>query len=950
MHFIRSAVLFILTLSFSNLFAQPSSSFYFLKYNQTQGLGGSSIYGLSQDEKGYIWVGTNAGLFRFDGTTFRKCFEEQPLPSQVIDRIFYMGKDSHIVFGKMPSGLYTIKGNTWKAHGWERLKGSVNYFSQSPTDRSIALTTFHGLGQLQGNKVVPLLQKSESERNFYLSCYSFSKDSFFVSREKNAFLLGRDTTMIPGLDHITCFRDFEDSCVLFGADYLYSYKKGRLKQLTALPSGANNVRYALQDHKGRLWFSGLSKGLFVMEQGKITEISASIGLDGDYVTYLFRDQSSNIWVSTESSGLLCFPKSIFTNYDIVDGLVSRKVTDMSIWHGNLIVGTSGGLCQFSEKEILGGQSLASSWGVCDENRLSFDQYIFSISQSESKLCIGSSRFDRNRYQCEKYPIYTHERSMTIFSGDTVFTAGWGRITANYFKSSEVHHFNRGIANPEKPTKDHFLYRLPNKHFWVGRSQGLYEVDSKRENITQVDVDGQRGSMHFFDIEEDGNDGFWFGTSDGIYFRNSSGDWDQWREEDGLISNAVSAVEIDNSGNLWLGTNEGLNVFDGEKFSSFTQGSGLISNDITALTYSDITNVLWIGTKKGVSKLDLNQKIPMGEPSFPLYIDRLEIVGDTQFTRELNGLPKLTLKQNNLRIYFSSINYVNPSSISYQYRLFPGDSSWRNTSLNFAEYLALGAKKYSFEVRNRTPGKSWGKIARINFVITPPFWKTTSFAWGLMAFILTLGALVFRQRVRVVRQRERKKNLMIQKINHLEQQALSLSMNPHFIFNSLNSIQHYLSEIKNREATKYISNFAKLIRLNMDSSKKRTIALNNEVERLALYLSLEKVRFEKEFNYEIMVDPTLIDQNPEIPNMVIQPLIENGIWHGILPSRKPGSIIVKIDDIEQTGLKITVTDNGVGLTRAKQNARKGHTSQGLSLTRQRLQYLSENNYLKLEELF
>lgn len=946
MPFIHRCLLCLVAFLSLELNAQPSTSFYFINYGEDQGLLGSSIYGIEQDDEGYIWIGTSEGLFKFDGATFQNHFEDHPFPSKIIDRVFHINNDSFVVLGGLPKALYTVTGNEWQPFD---TKGHITngiYFSHSPQDASLAFSDFSGVSTIGSGGAIRVLEKPKEERDMYLSVHAFNKDSLFVGREKSSFFLGKVKTAIPRIDHVTCFRDQKDSCLLFTKDSLYSYRQGEISGLTPIPKG-HHIRYAVFDANDRLWFSGGTKGLFVMENGKVSDISSTIGIEGDFVTYLFQDRSKNIWVSTESSGLFYFPKGIFTNYSMVDGLNSRNITDLALWQGNLLAGTSHGLSQLTDDGILSGTALAKDLGVCERHHEAFNEYIFNITLLPNKLLLGATNQRKKEGACENYPLMVYGRRMAIQSGDTLFSCGWGNILSTLIKDRGFETIN--LTQTEQDFgKEYFIHRLPNHHFWVGRPTGLYDITADLSSTKPVKVMGFSGHINFFDIKPAQDGGFWFATSKGLLKLNVDNKWEQWTTNDGLTSDIIRTLEVDEKGTVWLGTKYGLNAFSKGQFSSYTQGSGLISNDVNHLLYDKKSNLLWVGTKKGISKLDLSENLDPGKPSFPLYINRIEIVGDTSYINV--DPPELNIDQNNLRIHFASMNYVNPAEVMYQYRLFPGDSSWRSTTLNHAQYLALGADDYIFEVRSKTPGNSWGSTASVFFSITPPFWQTQSFTWALMIVLLSLSGLIFRRRVRIVKQREQNKNLMIQKINHLEQQALSLSMNPHFIFNSLNSIQHYLSEIKNREATKYISNFAKLIRLNMDSSKKRTIALNDEVARLNLYLSLEKARFDKEFSYGIKVDEELTSENPEIPNMVIQPLIENGIWHGILPSGRSGHIEVVVSAEGDTGLKIVVSDNGVGLAQARENARKNHKSQGLSLTKERLAFLSENNYLHIEELF
>ena len=177
---------------------------------------------------------------------------------------------------------------------------------------------------------------------------------------------------------------------------------------------------------------------------------------------------------------------------------------------------------------------------------------------------------------------------------------------------------------------------------------------------------------------------------------------------------------------------------------------------------------------------------------------------------------------------------------------------------------------------------------------------------------------------------------------LEQQALNASMNRHFIFNALNSIQYYINRQDKISANRYLSSFAKLVRKNLDSSLVTEIYLDEEIERIDLYLKLEQMRFQDKFDYKINIDKLIEHQTIKIPSMLLQPFIENSIWHGILPSNRFGNIT--IDAIKDNDkLIINIVDDGIGIETSLEN-KKGktqhHDSKGMELTKGRVDLMSK----------
>jgi sensor histidine kinase YesM len=196
---------------------------------------------------------------------------------------------------------------------------------------------------------------------------------------------------------------------------------------------------------------------------------------------------------------------------------------------------------------------------------------------------------------------------------------------------------------------------------------------------------------------------------------------------------------------------------------------------------------------------------------------------------------------------------------------------------------------------------------------------------------------------MIKNREKKKTELNKKIANIESQALRAQMNPHFIFNTLSSIQHYISNNDTDAALKYLSKFAKLMRKIMDNSKQQMIAVAEEINALNLYLELEVMRFDKKFEYQIIIDPEIDQTYDRIPSMLIQPYVENAIIHGLLPKQGNGKIFIELKKLNDT-LLCTIKDNGIGREKSmefKKNRVQQHKSMGMSITKERLDILNSS---------
>jgi LytS/YehU family sensor histidine kinase len=224
-------------------------------------------------------------------------------------------------------------------------------------------------------------------------------------------------------------------------------------------------------------------------------------------------------------------------------------------------------------------------------------------------------------------------------------------------------------------------------------------------------------------------------------------------------------------------------------------------------------------------------------------------------------------------------------------------------------------------------------------------------------LISLHILFIFFRIKLHKKKVREEIELSERINELKHQALSAMMNPHFIFNSLNSVQYLINSQRNEEANDYIAVMAKLIRKNLDTAGHGFILLSEEIYRLKLYLDLEKLRFQDKFKYEIITDTEVNSESVMIPNMIIQPFVENSLWHGIINSGKTGLLTISFAfedvDIESficKSLIIKITDNGIGIKEAKKQRKDDHISKGIEIIEERLRLLSTKMHLPKPIMF
>ncbi|MDA9564275.1 histidine kinase [Flavobacteriales bacterium] len=444
------------------------------------------------------------------------------------------------------------------------------------------------------------------------------------------------------------------------------------------------------------------------------------------------------------------------------------------------------------------------------------------------------------------------------------------------------------------------------------------------------------------LYQDSKDKIWIGLFDGgmLCYRNNNITSNSTISY--LGSNSITSIVEDLSNNLWVGT-LGNGVFYLPAQQSIKYKAPLL--------FSDTSNIIEqkVGIKSdGLSDVSNSSELRVISTqsniydSIPpsIYISNLQIMNrDTSIQKSF----ALSYNQNFLKINYIGFSYKDPETIQYKYVMLGLDKDWTYTYNNTVQYTTLPPGEYKFVVRSMNKKGIWSESdASVTFRISPPFWETWWFLALTMLSVLLFSGLIIFLWIRNIKIKEQAKSEINRKIATIELQALRAQMNPHFMFNTMSSIQHYITTNETESALRYLSKFSKLMRKILDNSKTPTISVKDEIETLELYLTLESLRFRDKLNYTVEVDKSIDHNYDEIPAMLIQPYIENAIVHGINHKKTAGTISISLTR-ENQFIKCTITDDGIGRKAAEKinhSKNKKHTSAGMSITKERLAILNE----------
>lgn len=416
----------------------------------------------------------------------------------------------------------------------------------------------------------------------------------------------------------------------------------------------------------------------------------------------------------------------------------------------------------------------------------------------------------------------------------------------------------------------------------------------------------------------------------------------------ILDPHIEGISEDEAGNIFFATGEGLHIYrnDLDKVVRISEIDGL-PTDILLHAYTVLPDgKIAVGMAGGIAIIN-PKKILVSQLQNRLVLSQIKINGVVENTSKTHI--ELSKDQTDLTLYFSNLSFLDPTKTSYQYR-FDDEKNWQELGQNpelSLNHIAPG--KYQIHIRAQDNlYNSQEKTLELSILAQPPFLKSKLFYGLLLLLIIVLVVLI----QKYISKRKQKEADYLQKIKETEMQMLRSQMNPHFMFNTLNSINSYIIQNKTEDASAYLTTFSKLMRNILQNSKEQSITLENELQTLRLYIQLESARLEHSFSYTIKVDENISEKDIYVPPLIIQPFVENAIWHGLRNKIGKGDLSISVYVNGANELKIYVQDNGVGREKsAKLKTNQiSHKSYGMEITRDRLKMLDENNIIEIADLY
>jgi hypothetical protein len=978
----------------------PAQNPYIHHYTTFDGLPSNIIYSVFQDSRKFIWFATDAGAVRYDGSTFTTFTKKEGLNSNKITKIKedsfgrvwiinYEGSLNFYYHNKMYNASNAAFLDSLRPsetfHDFFQDDDKTIYFHNPMYEVYVLDSNNHvrkienlsdylieNLVNKEGKKATGPYPKSycSSFPDFVLgNLYKIRKTTSgeYLFWTKQGLFKVKELLRDPVMVHYN-YRTYQrasSSCgeyfyILFASKYIFKFKDDITDEYILLPAPIyiwytmSRQNALLVDNDGYYWVGTFDDGLYCLKEDSIIQPKAAPNvpqiksskilqhLDIRQVNGLIQDHEGNIWVSSSEEGVYKISPYLNSHRHYENALFQNKgIREMAPCLSNGMWLSNGKTVYFLKADsiyTLGFQEKTTSFNFIyhlKTNKLilgekySYFYILHNIKPDAIKKKVNFSSADTSLLYMSGITVNEKEDKISCFNyfnfdlihPDTLF----GPYNNDLYCFQKDYNVGSRITYTYYNIKDELIANAKKNYVQVNDTFEYYSELSRFDNriITQhLNLNNQ---TELFNFE---NDSLYLFQDHKFYNLTTA-----FASPASLNISSITyhnpVLYMANASNIYICDNP-LDIINNKP----------VNLKLADINFKNIHKILAFNDSLYIASDDGLTVIPEAVvndivPQRPLAYIQSVLVNDipVDFTEN-----ELYLKgRNSLKFMFSSISYSS-TPVVYSYLLEGADKEWSSGTGNIVAYQGLPFGRYVFKLKVGKPNTAWSEPIELRVTIKPRFWQHPLFFVFISILFLALVTLYLVRRANNrLKQQETDHQLII-----LEQKALQSMMNPHFIFNTLGSIQNYLLQNKPGEAGLYLSQFARLIRLNIGSLNSAMINLEEEVNRLRIYLDLEKFRMEDKFEYIIEYDKSVEEDDVYIPSMIIQPFVENSVWHGVSALEGRGMIRILFSMHSSKALKIIVEDNGIGVIQSERYKTKpeNHLHLSMDMIRKRIEIIGK----------
>ena len=934
----------------------------FINYTQENGLPSNECYFIYRDSKEFLWIATDKGVVRYDGNKM----ETFDLPDNVVFKIREDSKGRIWFFSHTGKLSYFFNGIIYPYKFNENISKSIKdilitdayvdsndniiinsvlLYNYKISNNGLIEKTYYLKSALTDSTKINIA--SIGKNIFFAQTINFAQNNskfLFISRTNNN---GTQNYKIPFSEleyaQYGCATiNNKDIFFFIGSTVIKLAENGSF-MIKRFPS---KILCLNANNSGQVWVGLMKSGALLLDSN-LHEIYSPAALNHKSISSISYDYEGGTWFSTLEKGIY-FLKNMSIGYFNTDSSLLQEVfrmynvNDSALWYANVR-----GIYSLTDHKT------ALLYPI--NNTMINDLF---MDDKKNIYVAGKIASNANTNVSVKK---TRDASLILLSSSSevgqpskkkfVWNFGGYLLSLDlnqHSKTGLLAHSNI-VPNRVLAFKPGSVFSDFNNQVWAGTINGLYKLIPTADTINSYEEPSPLFRKGITCMRQMDNGIYAIGIRfAGIALMKDTAIIGNITENDGLLSTSIKYL-LPLKDQLWAATAKGISVIQFHSYNPLRYtitniGKNEGFNNLIIQQLMPYRDNILAATSNGIYMIERPERFLAREPKkIFFYINSINSYkGDTSAVTDIS----VPYRNNRLKIKYSAISFNSSEEIKYYYRLDKKDTSWQ--TIDGTELLLenLSPGLYGLELKANIPSQNrFSGIQKLTITIEKPWWQNNWLKLTGILFIALIIYLFYKNRINKIKRSEQQKALQNTKMIELEQTALRSQMNPHFIFNCLTSIQQLIVTGKTDDANEYLVRFARLIRKTLELSARPFIKIADEKDYLTEYLILEELRIPGQFDFRIEIDDKIDINKIEIPNMMLQPIVENAIRHGIkhLENRK-GNIIISFK-LTDRFICCSVTDNGIGrneLIKDNKNLFSGQKSYGMEIIRKRLELQPGSN--------
>jgi len=1001
-------------------YAQDFPQLQFDHITVKEGLSSNVANCITEDQQGFIWIGTTNGLNRYDGYRFKQYYhnntDTNSLVNNNVQRLYcdtkgrlWMSTDDGVSCFLPAENRFINYSVKLKAPYALKINGSTGIYEDERgtiwlcNQEAVLYKVLDDLALQEVQLDLPDFSFYNLKPKGYDNIYRDKKGTEWAFKANRIYQINKLTKQADKIFYFPGFIKYQILRILqvTEGDYIittwksgvfrFSPELNRLEPISTLPEHVfSDILEWMYLKQNWITCADGNFGLYLISPADFSSRKYSFipgdpsAIQGSLFNSLYVDKRGNLWIAsnmginkitTEQNlyNIIPITESGAVNYQHTKNgnVYSFFESDNSIWISKRFVSTLVYDTTFQLKKhyyslypLSSTHSTANGFAYYfyqhkDDLYISTDSGLVRIDllQGTSALCFPPLT-----------PSYSNLRTIVSLSEDELLIRSFDKGLF-VFDISEKR-FTKTFSNNDTcstclPLRINYLMKTSNNEIFVtaektGRSLLRYEPKTGLFNTVQAVNEDKFHLLasNLFGLDEDKKGYLWITGTAGLFIYDPATNTIIEQKNDNEQIGGLSRICFDNAGNAWANGSSGVWCYltARKKWIGFSSEDGLPGSTFDGIIAKRKNGDIIAGLEGAIAIFHPDQ-LTQPQPGFAIVVTEASVNKQTVAFPLITGIPKKLIVPPGSKYFsvdFAMLNYINPVSSHYYYKLEPLMKEFQVNDNGHINFNGLAAGHYTLYVMGGDKaGNVYPQEDILTIEVEPAWYQTIAFKAAFL-FLLVGGTLLFiRRRITTIQQ----KAFLQQKIVETEMQSLRAQMNPHFIFNCLNSIENFIMQNEKRLASDYLNKFARLIRMILDSSRSEVVPLAKDMESLQLYIELEQLRFAGNFSFQSYVDPELMNGDYKIPPLLIQPYVENAIIHGIAHSEKVNLQLTISVTLDGDTIQYVIRDNGVGRKQSAEYNLKnkpGYQSVGLMITQDRILHFNQkhqaNGFIRIKDLF